>query len=124
MGKEIKFHPTTFYMGIADMLAREVENQGKEGANDAGDLTKVGQGVELEEPPQELALQTNEDSHESKAEEERTQMLKSLDAAGASIHDPTATPRARGSSRTRTPNSNTPSFESEPRTFSGRESPS
>ncbi|KJA25859.1 hypothetical protein HYPSUDRAFT_386843 [Hypholoma sublateritium FD-334 SS-4] len=28
MGKEIKFRPATFYLGIADMLAREVEGQG------------------------------------------------------------------------------------------------
>ena len=27
-GREIKFRPATFYLGIADMLAREVEGQG------------------------------------------------------------------------------------------------
>ncbi|TRM65945.1 Alpha/Beta hydrolase protein [Schizophyllum amplum] len=30
MGKEISFRPATFYLGIADVLAREVEGQGKE----------------------------------------------------------------------------------------------
>lgn len=31
MGKEIKFRPATFYLGIADMLAGEVEGISKEG---------------------------------------------------------------------------------------------
>ena len=55
MGKEIKFRPATFYLGIADMLAREVEGHDR----DQIDLDphedreieelKVGPGIELEE---------------------------------------------------------------------------
>lgn len=37
MGKEIKFRPATFYLGIADMLAREVEGQSKDSVD--GDLS-------------------------------------------------------------------------------------
>jgi triacylglycerol lipase len=33
-GKEIKFRPATFYLEIADWLAREVEGQGKEGESE------------------------------------------------------------------------------------------
>lgn len=62
MGKEIKFRPTTFYMGIADMLAREVEGQ----HNEVETLVPV--------PP-------------CQSDEERTQhkMIDSLDSSGASI---------------------------------------
>lgn len=31
MGKEIKFRPATFYLGIADMLAGEVDGVSREG---------------------------------------------------------------------------------------------
>jgi triacylglycerol lipase len=57
MGKEIKFHPATFYLGIADMLAREVEGQNQEqvdqDSHEDGEIEKpkVGPGVELEEHP-------------------------------------------------------------------------
>ncbi|KAF8807760.1 alpha/beta-hydrolase [Phlegmacium glaucopus] len=55
MGNEIKFRPATFYLGIADMLAREVEGQGQEDQNphEDGEIEKpnVGPGVELEEHP-------------------------------------------------------------------------
>ncbi|KAJ2925624.1 hypothetical protein H1R20_g11470, partial [Candolleomyces eurysporus] len=36
MGKEIKFRPATFYLGIVDMLAREVEGQTDEDDGDDG----------------------------------------------------------------------------------------
>ena len=36
-GKEIKFRPATFYLGIADWLAREVEGQGREGEGENGE---------------------------------------------------------------------------------------
>jgi triacylglycerol lipase len=37
MGKEIKFRPATFYLGIADMLAKEVEGQEEiDGSSDEG----------------------------------------------------------------------------------------
>jgi triacylglycerol lipase len=57
MGKEIKFHPATFYLGIADMLAREVEGQNQDQedqhSHEDGEIEKpkVGPGVELEEHP-------------------------------------------------------------------------
>jgi triacylglycerol lipase len=57
MGKEIKFHPATFYLGIADMLAREVEGQNQDevdrNSHEDGEIEKpkVGPGVELEEHP-------------------------------------------------------------------------
>lgn len=39
MGKEIKFRPATFYLGIADMLAKEVEGQEDiDGSSEEGDL--------------------------------------------------------------------------------------
>ncbi len=60
MGKEIKFRPATFYLGIADMLAREVEG-----------LARTGQG----------------DDVNGGGERERTQMLESLDVAGAKVDD-------------------------------------
>ena len=52
MGKEIKFRPATFYLGIADMLAREVEGQG-DNPHEGGEIEKpkVGPGVMLEEHP-------------------------------------------------------------------------
>ena len=57
MGKEIKFHPATFYLGIADMLAREVEGQNQDQVDQNSyedgefEKPKVGPGVELEEHP-------------------------------------------------------------------------
>jgi triacylglycerol lipase len=63
MGKEIKFHPATFYLGVVDMLAREVEGQ-----------------QESEEP---VATQ-------AKRKEEREQMLRSLEDAGAEVQPPKA----------------------------------
>ncbi|EGO04923.1 hypothetical protein SERLA73DRAFT_44284 [Serpula lacrymans var. lacrymans S7.3] len=50
-GKEIKFKPATFYLGIADYLAWEVEGQGKEEGHSGGRgvgggaRDKVGEGV-------------------------------------------------------------------------------
>lgn len=56
MGKEIKFRPETFYLGIVDMLAREVE--GKKDNTDS--------------------RQTSNEQ-----EQERQQMVQSLEEAGA-----------------------------------------
>lgn len=112
MGKEIKFHPNTFYMGIADMLAREVEGQGKQ---DGDNVRQVASPVDS--PSGEPTLQTDEnDSHES--ERKRAQMLDSLDAAGASVHDSDA------SKDSSSPSSSPPPLESEPPTFSKRDPPS
>ncbi|KIM47829.1 hypothetical protein M413DRAFT_61915 [Hebeloma cylindrosporum] len=90
MGKEIKFRPATFYMGIADMLAREVEGQGRE---DGEQVSHVGSGVDFEEPPEEPALRANENGlQRSTAEKKRAQMVDSLDAVGANVHDRTEDP--------------------------------
>ena len=57
MGKEIKFRPATFYLGIADILAREVEGQDQDQVDQNShedreiEKPKVGPGVELEEHP-------------------------------------------------------------------------
>jgi len=102
MGKEIKFRPATFYMGIADMLAREVEGQGSE---DGERVSQDEFGVNLEESPREPALRTNE----MKADKERTQMVNSLDTVGADVHEDSS--------------SHTP-LELEPRTSKKRDPPS
>jgi triacylglycerol lipase len=41
MGKEIKFRPATFYLGIADMLAREVEGLARGGEDDGGERERT-----------------------------------------------------------------------------------
>lgn len=86
MGKEIKFRPATFYLGIADMLAREVEEQGSENGS------KVGAGVDLEEP-------TSRTSGARREHQERAQMVESLDTAGADVRDASV-----ANSRPSTPN--------------------
>lgn len=41
-GREIKFKPATFYLGVADYLARNVEGQGKDTRTDVGSKTAEG----------------------------------------------------------------------------------
>jgi triacylglycerol lipase len=106
MGKEIKFHPNTFYMGIADMLAREVEGQGNQD----------GDNVRQVASPVDSPSASENDSHES--ERKRAQMLDSLDATGASVHDLNA------SKDSSSPSSSPPPLESGPRTSSKRDPPS
>ncbi|KAJ3575983.1 hypothetical protein NP233_g744 [Leucocoprinus birnbaumii] len=65
MGKEIKFRPATFYLGIVDMLAREVE--GQKDAAEAEDTEPSGK------------------RRQSTEEEEREQMVHSLEDAGAKV---------------------------------------
>ncbi|KAF8973581.1 Alpha/Beta hydrolase protein [Flammula alnicola] len=73
MGKEIKFRPATFYLGIADMLAREVEGQGSEEGIEG---SQVGEGVVLE--GSDGAAVGNH---------ERARMVDSLSAAGADVQE-------------------------------------
>lgn len=51
-GREIKFRPATFYLGIADMLAEKVENQppidNDRGPSPGGSGNKAGQGVNIQ----------------------------------------------------------------------------
>ncbi|KAF9448168.1 alpha/beta-hydrolase [Macrolepiota fuliginosa MF-IS2] len=86
MGKEIKFRPATFYLGIADMLAREVE----------------GQGNETEEPEQEGEQAQGTSVPRRSEEQEREQMMHSLEDPSADIegtdHLSTST-KAAGESR-------------------------
>ena len=62
MGKEIQFRPATFYLGIADMLAREVEGQDELDPLEDGEIqkAKVGPGVELEEHPSKSLTEQEE----------------------------------------------------------------
>ncbi len=53
-GREIKFKPATFYLGVADHLARHVEGQGSDAQLTKEDLraaesTKAGAGVKTVE---------------------------------------------------------------------------
>lgn len=45
-GREIKFRPATFYLGIADWIAGEVEGIPKDG-DESGRKGKVGDGVKV-----------------------------------------------------------------------------
>lgn len=51
MGREITFRPATFYLGVADMLAGEVEGQPPvdEPQKSGGGGSEVGRGVDLAE---------------------------------------------------------------------------
>ena len=109
MGKEIKFRPATFYMGIADMLAKEVEGVGKElQQGEEGGKGKAGAGVDLKEEEGEPRAATDADvkgdslcapsKHKddsevpprTKSQNERRQMMDSLDTAGADVREPGA----------------------------------
>lgn len=79
MGKEIKFRPGTFYLGIVDMLAREVEHQ-KDGGLERTEETRE----EIEGVPTEQDGKLN--GHR-KEEQEREQMIHSLEDAGAEVND-------------------------------------
>ncbi|TFK77275.1 alpha/beta-hydrolase [Pluteus cervinus] len=61
-GKEIKFRPAAFYLGIADMLAREVEGQREDGRPSTPDT---------QTPPPE---------HEREVQEQMVQSLKTSDS--------------------------------------------
>jgi len=45
-GREIKFRPATFYLGVADWLAGEVEGIAKDGEGDEG-KGKAGDGIQV-----------------------------------------------------------------------------
>jgi hypothetical protein len=52
MGKEIEFRPATFYLGVADMLAGEVEGQVRSGVGGR----KLGSDAGLEEQKQSVGM--------------------------------------------------------------------
>ena len=47
MGKEIKFRPATFYLGIADMLAREVEGLARGGEGGERERTQMLESLDV-----------------------------------------------------------------------------
>uniref|UniRef100_D8PRX4 GPI inositol-deacylase n=2 Tax=Schizophyllum commune (strain H4-8 / FGSC 9210) TaxID=578458 RepID=D8PRX4_SCHCM len=76
MGKEISFRPATFYLGISDMLAREVDGQGRE------EEGPVGEG-EGQQRAKEQALHSMKgegarlgDEHEERRMEERAEEME------------------------------------------------
>lgn len=74
MGREIKFKPATFYLGITDYLARVVEGQ------------EVRQSLSSEdgrvESPRSVASAEQEERKEIKQEGERAEMVESLAKGG------------------------------------------
>lgn len=80
MGKEIKFRPATFYLGIVDMLAREVEGQKDEEVEGAEGHEEQDEGQERREDVEIAARRSQE--------EEREQMIHSLEDAGAEVQAP------------------------------------
>ncbi|CAL1695126.1 unnamed protein product [Somion occarium] len=69
MGREIKFKPATFYLGIADHLARVVEGQ------EAPQEPEALEGSELSET---ASLEEREEVEEIRRETERLEMVESL----------------------------------------------
>ena len=61
-GREIKFKPATFYLGIVDHLARVVEGQKNEGENtndDSAEGTRAGEGVTTMEGVEAIGPKNN-----------------------------------------------------------------
>lgn len=112
MGKEIKFRPATFYLGIVDMLAKEVEGQTDEDDSAAAKRTDSPQPVQLAfgsadgeirdggssgsgsagtvTPMQGSGVitpvpQTREDTSQRKDAQAQDQMLESLDKANEMV---------------------------------------
>lgn len=64
-GKEIGFRPATFYLGVADLLAREVEGQGRNGdeeETDADEMFKEAQVILRMERERERGRQSGGDT--------------------------------------------------------------
>jgi triacylglycerol lipase len=77
MGKEIKFRPATFYMGIVDMLAKNVEGQ-------QDDQTKA-ENASAKEEGEGLAKKASTSSTPERHQREqhaKGQMVESLGIAG------------------------------------------
>lgn len=72
MGREIKFKPATFYLGIADHLARVVEGQGQEPGEDQSAQEREAEGT------RQVDERRDERTEETREEEERAEMLDSL----------------------------------------------
>ena len=78
MGREIKFKPGTFYLGIADHLARVVEGQAhpQEQPDSAGDAS--------------VSKADREEREEIRQEGERVEMAESLDRVSSDAEIPAA----------------------------------
>ena len=74
MGREIKFKPATFYLGIADHLARVVEGQGHPDDSEVGAGAVVDAAVGTRP---EIASESSESSGE-RMDRERGEMVESL----------------------------------------------
>ncbi|RDB29528.1 Lipase 2 [Hypsizygus marmoreus] len=64
MGKEIKFRPVTFYLGIADMLAGEVEGIPREGETAAEEAGRKHREEEVREALSEAIAEENGEENE------------------------------------------------------------
>lgn len=75
MGHEIKFKPVTFYLGIADHLARVVEGQGQQEGPATSGETRTEAGVcGADQGPSSKSTGTTEE----REERERVEMADSL----------------------------------------------
>ena len=81
MGREIKFKPATFYLGIADHLARVVEGQEAPAAAPASELSS-----EVRSRPEQLARETSGE----REDRERGEMADSLQKGTAEVTSPNA----------------------------------
>lgn len=79
MGKQIEFRPATFYLGIADMLAHEVE--GQENEDDIGSTTTA----ETEERANQKHPPIDDTTADQGDNRVRKQMLESLNVVGAQL---------------------------------------
>ncbi|RPD57047.1 alpha/beta-hydrolase [Lentinus tigrinus ALCF2SS1-6] len=89
MGREIKFKPATFYLGIADHLARVVEGQGKPESDQA-----KGEHGDEEEPRPGPSRETNDE----RQDRERGEMAESLEKGESQAGTPT--PKVKDSTST------------------------
>ncbi|THV06023.1 alpha/beta-hydrolase [Dendrothele bispora CBS 962.96] len=95
-GREIKFRPATFYLGIADMLAKEVEGQGE--GEEEGDEAGRGADVVAPDSPQEMSpshskFASDESEHEQPSTPGETTMTFASEEGNeinhtVIVHDP------------------------------------
>ena len=78
MGKHINFKPDEFYLGIADMLAREVEGLSEADEDAARPAGAAAGEAEARAAAEDITEPT----------EDREQMIQSLDRAGADVFPP------------------------------------
>ncbi|KAF5385430.1 hypothetical protein D9757_005440 [Collybiopsis confluens] len=71
-GKQINFRPATFYLGIADMLAREVDDVVDDGAGGSPKDSRVGEGADIR----------RDSSIESRSEVDRSREASSSSSTG------------------------------------------